>query len=908
MKNIHPLKNTRSLILTYTVLFCVLFAGIFALFIIQGRSFVNHADAYDQGYFWTVELKSNLESLFSGKGYPLWSWYRGTGMDAKLPIDPFALIAALFPIGYIELGYTVAIVLRLYCAGLAFIAFGREVELSNFQCLIGALSYISTTWVINVSLMQGQFINLLVMFPFLAMSVDRIYKGKSPWLFIVSVALTVSFNYYLAYMAAIAIILYILLRYFRYRSFSIKDYSLSIGRFIICGIAGIMISAIFVLVSIQTVSDASTGSSGLDGMSTFYGIPYYLSMGLRWVSNGYSFSYTYIGIPILALIAVIPAIGKPSIKATHSIMAMILFAMTMFPFFGSMFNGFGYISNRWYYILIFFIVWTATEHLDLDKLNSVKNIIVMLLWWIVLTVTTLGFSYVDITGDMSLGQAMFIGGNLAAGFVLILIIASGRKLIPSLRARQTLLVLGTIGALIITWNCSFYNRTGYYFENGAINEQLKASTQRVSNQIDDDGFYRVDQVDWLNIHHRADQPVNENLWWQSNTIYLYDSKLPSALSIFNKLVGNNLGYSKRVYMESNGNRMGLDFLYGIKYFLGDDEKNDNTGSDAYAGYGFSRIDDIDGVHVWKNKYDSGLGFTYDAYITESEFEKLSRLEREQALLQAMVIPDDTAEDMSNGKKLAADDIDTDITDIPYTVTATDNAEIDGSTIRVGDDGGFVTIHVDGVSESQLVVSFDNLMRINSSGKSVGDFYLSCSNSKLTASASNTRNSQTISGIVDYDLNMGYYDSYSGNLKIKFSKAGTYTFDRLYISAMSVDNYDKYASERVKGSYRVSKYSSTKVTGTVEAESDGFLFISIPINGNWSVYIDGVETEKIDDANIAFMATYITEGSHKVELRYDYTNRLIALAITASGVLIAILLCLRHCKESRKVTKAVNESD
>ena len=893
MKKIHPLGNTRRLVLTYTILFSILIAGIFAIFIMEGRSFVNHADAYDQGYFWTVEMKHNLESLRNGNGYPLWSWYRGTGMDAKLPIDPFVVIAAMFPIGYIELGYTVAIVLRLYFAGLAFIAFGGEVGLDNFQRLAGALCYVASSWVINVSLVQGQFIGMLIIFPLLVMGVDRIYKGKSPWVFILSVAYAMSLNYYLAYMAAIVIIIYIVLRYFTYRKFSVGDYLAHIGRFILYGISGIMISAVFVLVTIQTLMGASTGSSGVaEGASRFYDTVFYYSTGLRLVSTGYSFSYTYIGIPIFALIALFAFKGKFSLRATHFVMAVLLFAMSMFPFFGSMFNGFGYVSNRWFFMLVFFLVWAAAEHMDLDSMMRTRNLIIMFLWWAVLSVSTLGFSYYDITGDMDLGSAKFVGGTLVTGFVMILIIASGRFLIKSLRARQTLIILCMVGSLIVTWNCSFEGRTDYYFHNGEINDQLQASTQRVSNQIKDDGFFRVDQVDWLNIHHKADQPVNENLWWQSNTIYLYDSKLPSRLTEFNRLTGNNMGYSKRVYMESNGNRMGLDFLYGIRYFLGNDEKNGKDDSDGYAGYGFSRVDDIDGVHIWKNKYDSGLGFAYDACISETEFGKLSRLEREQALLQAVVIPDEQIEAGGYSNVLTAKDIQTDIADIHYEIAGTEGCTIEGNTIHAKEDNSVLVISVDPVIDSQMVVSFDNLRRYKK-GIEKGNFYLSCGNYKQVGSASNTKNNQTISDIVDYDLNMGYYEYYAGNLRIHFSRSGDYTFDRLYVSAMSVENYDTYASERNDSAYKVSKYNSSQVTGTVDAKSDGFLFISIPVYDNWDIYIDGKEVDKITDANIAFMAAPITKGEHQVVLKYDYTNRLMALAITGAGILLTLLLCILH---------------
>ena len=96
---IRPLGNTRNLVITYTLLFGILVAGIFAIFILQHKTFVNTSDAYDQGYFWTVEMKKNLQALFAGDGYPMWSWARGTGMDLKPPIDPFLVIAALFPVG-----------------------------------------------------------------------------------------------------------------------------------------------------------------------------------------------------------------------------------------------------------------------------------------------------------------------------------------------------------------------------------------------------------------------------------------------------------------------------------------------------------------------------------------------------------------------------------------------------------------------------------------------------------------------------------------------------------------------------------------------------------------------------------------------------------------------------------------
>ena len=898
MKSFRPLKSTAGTILTYTVIFCVLMAGIFALFIMQGRSFVNSSDAYDQGYFWTAEMGNHLRSLFGGDGYPLWSWDRGTGLDTKLPIDPFMMLASMFPAGKIELGYTIAIVLRLYCAGLAFIFFCKEIRLDNFKALFGAICYITSSFTINVALVQGQFIDLFILFPLLVMSVDRIYKRKSPVMFMLIVGITTGINYYLAYMAAIGIVIYIALRYFYYHDFKAKEYFAYLGRFIIYGVTGIMLSAVFVYVTIVTLSGASTGTR--PALHLLYDTAHYYKSMTNLLSEGYTFGYKYIGVPVLALL-VIPAFrSRPTIKATHVIMAAIMCLMALTPFCGSMFNAFSYETKRWYFMLIFFLVWTAAEHMDLDELAKGRNVLIMLLWWCAITFTTLGFAYLDITGNMSKRHLAFVGGNLAAGLVMILFIWISGRLKAPLGLRKTLVTLAVMGTLVLVWNASFYGHIEEkFFRYGEINRQLEKSTQRAGALIEDDGFYRIDQVDWINTHLKADQPVNENLWWGNDTIYIYDSKLPSRLSEFNRLLGNNLGYSKRVYMQSNGNRMGLDFLYGVKYFLGDDIKNDRTGADAFAGYAFDYMDNLDGVDVFKSRYDSSLGFLYDKFMTESEFAKLSRLEREQALLQALVVPDEEADGMDGTKMVTTAGIETDVTEVPYDIISLNGITKDGDSYIVEEEDANMVLFAEPAQNCQLVVSFDNLRRVSDDGRDVGDFKVKCKKDDKQVEANNKKNNQTISGIVDYDLNMGYYEDFSGRLMIKFSKPGRYVFDRLYVSAMSTENFDKYAAERCASVYEVTDRKSDLVSGTLDAKSDGWLFLSMPVNTNWNVFIDGGQVAEIHNANIAFFATPVTKGSHTVELRYDHRNRNIAAAVSGAGLLLMTALGILDRRRRKK---------
>lgn len=881
------------LLVSYTVMFAVIAAGVFFWFFSNGKTFINEYDALDQGYFWTVELKDNIHSFLSGNGYPQWHWYKGTGMESKSPTDIFALIAIAFPDSMLDIGYTVAVIVRLYCSGLAFIAFAKEVKLSNYQALMGAVCYVFSTWIIDVSLIQAQFINITVILPLVIAGVDRIYKGKSPAVFMITVAWAMCNSIYLGYMVGICTVLYILLRYFAYcEKFSIKEYLVYIAKFMGYGIVGIAVSMAVTITTIGTLMGASTGGEAVS-YSFFKGTDYVCNLMNVFVSEGFAFRYGDIGLPVLGMLVMAVAFRYFSMKKTGLIMSIILTIMMLFPFFSSMFNGFGYVTSRWFFLLVFFLAWTAADMFDLNRLAETKNLIIMGFWLCVMVGGTLGLAYFDINSDYSRERFLFICINMLAAAVILAVIALGKKAIVHLRVRQSIIALITVVTLIAGWNISFSKISIDYMSVGQMEKDLAKSTQRAGRDIDDDGFYRIDQVSWLNVFNRMDQPDNENLYWKTNSLYLYDSKIPAKLQDFNRLLGNMYSYSKRVYVLSNNNRIGLDFLYGVKYFLGNDSMAETTAADGCAGYGFEKYKVIDGVNVFRNKYDSGLGFTYDKVISESEFLKLSRLAREQALLQAMVVSDEYLKNVSESQIVDASEIQVDINKVPYTICGAQDAEVKDNTINVINDRGYIDINVANVKNSQLMVSFDNLKRIGAGGQDIGDFCFSAATAQKKSVANNKKNNQTISGIEDYDLNVGCYDKFSGKIRIKFEKAGKYTFDKFYVSAMSTSNYDKFAAERLTGKYNITSYNDNEVRGTVDAKDTEFVYFSVPFNNNWNIFVDGKKAEKITDANLAFMAVKVDKGKHDIKLVYKSADRTAAYVISLSGIALVILISIMH---------------
>ena len=878
----------------YTLLFCVLILGVYGVLILSHRSFIQGGDGYKQGYFWTVELKKQIESLAAGDGISLWSWSKGLGMDVQTNyiLDPFNWIAASFPAGYIELGYTLAVILKMYFGGLAFLAFMRYAGAGVFESLFGSISYVFAGYFIVIGLIHADAMFSIFMFPLLILGVERIYKGKSPVLFVFSVAYYLIRFLYYAYMAGVAVFIYILLRYFAYHEFEIKDYFKSLGRFIVWGLTGIFIAGFQLMVDVPALFGASS-ESATDAISTFFDRQYYIELGRELTGTGNTTAYHIAGISLLVIMLIASSLPLINRRRTDIMMTVICFTAMLFPAACSFLNGMGYPTLRWMFIFVFFASWTAAEQIGRTDLHSRGGLVLCTLSLLVMSFWTIGL-YAAGMMDMGRRALLFVCIQLLGGAVFLLILIVRHRAAFFRHADKAVILALCVAVLTCSWSAAFLDSKGSFVRNNAINKALEGSTQRAGALIDDDGFYRIDQVDSILYSHVVKSPPNESMWWKTKPVYVYSSRVPEKLLEFNRLVGNNYGYSKRVFVLSNDNRSGLDYLCGVRYFLGDDKKNGRSGSDEYAGYGFELYDDLDGVNVFKNKHDVSLGYVYDKYITESDFRQLDRLEREQTLLQAAVLADN--EDAGNLERLSLDKVETAVRDVPYEIESTDGVKFEKGRIITNKDDASFTLSVGDVENSQLVVSFDGLLR-GSDEEQSRSFVIHAKNEYVTEMADNKINNQAIPFIRDYDLNMGYYESYSnGRIKITLSKKGKYLCEKLRVRAMDASLFDKYENRLSANKLNIASYGDEEVNGTVSCRRPGVLFVSISDYHNWKIYIDGERAKRINGLNIAFTGVMVPAGDHSIRLVYVNRNLRAGSVLTAIGVLFlaaALIYRKRH---------------
>ena len=159
--------------------------------------------------------------------------------------------------------------------------------------------------------------------------------------------------------------------------------------------------------------------------------------------------------------------------------------------------------------------------------------------------------------------------------------------------------------------------------------------------------------------------------------------------------------------------------------------------------------------------------------------------------------------------------------------------------------------------------------------------------------------QALTDIDDYNINLGYYKDASGQIRIRIDNLGEYSFRSLKVYAVPMDVYQENAPKLQQNRYRITGFTDDRVKGTVNAQKDSVLFLSILDNPGWKVRIDGKPVSKIRDTDLAFTGVRVSAGKHAVELQYIPVVIRPAVLLTIIGILAIIIIeVLRRRREAR----------
>ena len=163
-------------------------------------------------------------------------------------------------------------------------------------------------------------------------------------------------------------------------------------------------------------------------------------------------------------------------------------------------------------------------------------------------------------------------------------------------------------------------------------------------------------------------------------------------------------------------------------------------------------------------------------------------------------------------------------------------------------------------------------------------------------------------VSDYPITFPMGDGQEGNtaqvtLNLKKDKnSGNY---KAMIYALNKANWDQAYSKMADEPLEIDSFSDTKISGRVSAKTDGVLYLSIPYEKGWSVYVDGEKAETMPVLG-AMLGAKVSAGSHEIRLEYSPEGFRLGLLISAGA--LALFLLFAAVGALRKKKRAAQKAE
>lgn len=951
MKNCKSNRRLRYFLI-YTILYLIL-AGLLVLFFrLQNRSLVYHADAWRQHLralaYYGKWLRGNLWHLFHDHSLTpqAWSFGLGYGSDVLTTLhyycigEPLTALTVFIPERFTKYYFEFLILLRPYLAGLSFSAYAeymigrkqlRSTSATSFPILCGALCYVFSGTVLYLGMLHPFFVTPMIYLPLLFLGVEKVLRERKPRIFLVTVWLAALSNFYFFYMLALMTAAYALVRviartrgeqairnagagnagvgrtHHRNCASWIPEALRRLLQLLGYATAGTMAAgAVLIPILVQFQSDPRNATSY--GLPLFYEKEYYSEL----LKN----AVTFINHPLydtelcLSVVCIAAVITLFFLRGHGQLKLAVIGAAVMLclPAAGYVMNGGAYVINRWTFAVEFLFSFVLTVVWNDEQVRfRGKNI-----------GRGLAFSLVLVT----------IALNIVIGYVRIPAGengGSGQNGFPSEFADE---------------------QTAEEYMTAANRNESAAVTQ-YAEETEAPAFYR---------YTGRDLTYNAGTQTQTSSTQFCWSLANGSVADFFKALGVN--EEQNFSYTGLDDRTALEALAGVKYYT---IAYDNDYEKQFVPYGFADCGTVEAwnsaeslqeksgaeygddswepvvptYHIYQNTFALPIGYTYTGFVSRSAFDAMDLTERQEALLQGVVLEDEERmnagnedrQETGNGEGLQArvsglEQVQPEFSEEKrtYTVEAGDGvsyaADTSAPCFRVTKEGAKATLRFEAAEEAETYLvlrdldagpldgkdgesdSADNLSNLESeypiSVKALRE------GTPLTDKRLNfkTEINQYYSGLKDFAMNMGYRDKGADTFEIVFQSEGVYSMSELAVVEQPTKEMMRHAVDRLVCTMtdvdlhrNPVSFASSEITGTVNAEQDRYLVFSIPYSKGWTVYDNGKKAE-LQKANLMYLGMPIEAGSHEIRLVYRTPGGTAGILVSLAGVILMIFLCRR----------------
>ena len=636
------------------VVLCALAAAAFFLpfYIIDGGFFHYAGDFNSQQISFYRYMNGFLkgvgcpDSAFAGAPRNTFSWATDLGsgvMNAYsfyLYGSPFFWFSLIFPQSWLPYLMVPLLVLKFGAAGGgAYLYLRRYVKNINYAVLGACLYALSGFAVYNVFF--NHFVDVVALFPYLLWALDEVLYNGRHGLFAFFVAVNLLNNYFFFIGQVVFLVIYFVCK------LSTRDFRLTGRLFLhlafesLLGVAMgclLLVPAVLSLLQNPRTIDLSSGW----GFLTYSKVQQYLAILLSWIlppDSPYLTSIWTEGVikwtsmtaylPLCSLAGAVAywrsrkGDSKKRIVGTCAVFALVPILNSAFYALNSSYYA------RWYYMPV--LILAAMTVNALEDHNTDLDIPAKGIGW--LMIATLAFALVPVqdseTKTWSLGvlqnpgqYAVVLGFGLG-GLLLYRYICCAWRTDRRFPQRIT----GVVLAFAVSFSMVHIG-IGKFGQWHTDSDLVQQYTDALKLKEDlPEGSYRVDTY---KTHD------NLGMWLDKSCLqYFGSTAAPSILSFYPAL-----GVKRDVRSEPEISNYALRGLLSVEYLITTPEQRASFETEADADWAY--VGEQDSYALYRNKNYVPMGFTYNYYLTETEYEQTLKSQRSNLLMRALVLSEEDA--------------------------------------------------------------------------------------------------------------------------------------------------------------------------------------------------------------------------------------------------------------------------
>ncbi len=561
--------------------------------------------------------------------------------------SPFFWLTMLFPSQAVPYLMGPLLILKTACMSFtAYVYLRRYTYDKNFAVLGGLLYAFSGFTCFNIFF--NHFHEAMIIFPLLLAAVDELFENNRRGVVALAVFGSCIMNYYFFVGQVVFVIIYWFVKIFS------GSYELKIKNFLYLifeAVLGLVATAVILLPSIFCVTENSRVSDTLGGWDALVynnaqryiniltaflfpsELPAYPTFtpdsNTKWGSlSGW--------LPLFSITGVVAFMTRKNKHWLKKLISLLVF-IAFIPILNSMFQIFNVqYYARWMYMLVLMLCLATIISLEDTTVNwpSAIGITTALTAFLVMVIGFMPTKTEELNGEKNCTYGLMDNEIIFwvhTGIAILSLVLLAVIVALTLKKKKLMAIVSIVLVCVIS--------AGYTIYIVAVGKSYGYDSKNYMNAL---VINHKDDIDLPNSENvRTDfyeMMDNSAMFWQLPTIQTFHSVVPGSVMEFY----NNIGVSRDVASRPETSEYAVRSLTSTRWlvdYVGDsDDFCTENGVTAIPGWKY--YDKQSEFEIWENEYYIPMGFCYDSYISEIDYEVCPTSDRAKLMLKAMVLSED----------------------------------------------------------------------------------------------------------------------------------------------------------------------------------------------------------------------------------------------------------------------------